>query len=62
MGITKFSGVFVVWFLSAILSGFESTAVADEVFDALESNSTQHMMPGLQIGATLKDSSSLNNP
>lgn len=30
MGRANFSGVFVVWFLSAILSGAESSAVRDK--------------------------------
>lgn len=67
MGIVNFSGVFVVWFLSAILSGIavlsgaESTAVRDNVYHALEPNRTQCMMPSLQIGTTFKARSTLDN-
>lgn len=67
MGTVNFSGVFVVWFLSAILSesailsGSESTAVRDKVQDALESNGTQSMMHSLHIGATFKVRSALDN-
>lgn len=61
MGIAKFSGVSVVWFLSAILSGAESPT-GDKVLDALESNSTVCIMFSLQIGAALKVRSSLNIP
>lgn len=45
MGIVNFYGVYSVWFLSAILSGAESTAVRDKVYDALESHSIQRMIP-----------------
>lgn len=67
MGRVNFSGVFVIWFLSAILSGnailsgAESTSVRDKVYDALEFNGTQCMIPSLHIGATFKARSTLNN-
>lgn len=54
MGIVNFYGVYSVWFLSAILSGAESTAVRDNVFDALESHSTQCMIPSLHMRTTFK--------
>lgn len=54
MGIVNFYGVCSVWFLSAILSGAESTAVRDKVYDALESRSTQCMIPSLHMRTAFK--------
>lgn len=61
MGIVNFYGVCSVWFVSAILSGAESTAVREKVHDALESHSTQCMIPSLHIRTTFKTRSTLDN-
>lgn len=60
-GIVNFYGVCSVWFLSAILSGAESTAVRGKVYDALESHSTQCMIPSLHKRTTFKTRSTLYN-
>lgn len=61
MGIVNFYGVCSAWFVSAILSGAESTAVREKVHDALESHSTQCMIPSLHIRTTFKTRSTLDN-
>lgn len=61
MGIVNFYGVYSVWLLSAILSGAESTAVRDKVYYALESHSTQHILPSLHMITTFKTRSTLDN-